>query len=69
MFIFCCINAFDFQLEAQLNLLKKEIQDYTYRCAAEANKMMEEVQGDALNLDIVEREAAEVLKVLPFFIA
>lgn len=49
-------------LEAQLNLLKKEIQDYTYRCAAEANKMMEEVQGDALNLDIVEREAAEVLK-------
>lgn len=69
MFIFYCINAFVFQLEAQLNLLKKEIQDYTYRCAAEANKMMEEVQGEALNLDIVEREAAEVLKVLPFFIA
>ncbi|KAE8009114.1 hypothetical protein FH972_005568 [Carpinus fangiana] len=50
------------EMEAQLNLLKKEIQDYTHRCAAEAKKMMEEVQEEAHNLDIVEREAAEVLK-------
>jgi kinetochore protein NDC80 len=57
------------QLEAQLYLLKKEIQDYNHRCAAEAKKMMEEVQEEAHNLDIVEREAAEVLKVLPFYLA
>ncbi|KAG6651963.1 kinetochore protein NDC80 homolog [Carya illinoinensis] len=50
------------ELEAQLSLLKKEIEDYTYRCAAEAKKMMEEVQSETHNLDVVEREAAEVLK-------
>ncbi|XP_041011623.1 kinetochore protein NDC80 homolog [Juglans microcarpa x Juglans regia] len=49
-------------LEAQLNLLKKEIQDYTYRRAAEAKTMIEEVQREAHDLDVVEREAAEVLK-------
>ncbi|KAK9989186.1 hypothetical protein SO802_029425 [Lithocarpus litseifolius] len=50
------------ELEAQLSLLKKETQEYTYSCAAEAKKMVEEVQMEAHNLDIVEREAAEVLK-------
>ena len=52
-------------MEAQLSLLKKETQEYTYSCAAEAKKMVEEVQMEAHNLDIVEREAAEVLKVFP----
>lgn len=50
------------ELEAQLNSLKKEIRDYTYTCAAESKKMVEEVQMEAHNLDIVEGEAAEVLK-------
>ncbi|GLT41941.1 hypothetical protein SLA2020_159670 [Shorea laevis] len=50
------------EVEAQVNLLKKEMQDYTYKCAAEARKMVEDVQIEAHNLDIVEREAAEVLK-------
>lgn len=55
-------------MEAQLNSLKKEIRDYTYTCAAESKKMVEEVQMEAHNLDIVEGEAAEVLKVLPNFL-
>ncbi|KAG6711197.1 hypothetical protein I3842_05G041300 [Carya illinoinensis] len=50
------------ELEAQLNLLKKEIQDYTYRCAAEVKTMIEEVQREADDLDVVERDVAEVLK-------
>ncbi|KAK0601932.1 hypothetical protein LWI29_028879 [Acer saccharum] len=40
------------------------MQEHTYRCAAEVKKMMEDVQIEAHNLDMVEREAAEVLKVV-----
>ncbi|TXG65282.1 hypothetical protein EZV62_006557 [Acer yangbiense] len=43
---------------------RKEMQEHTYRCAAEVKKMMEDVQIEAHNLDMVEREAAEVLKVV-----
>ncbi|TXG53887.1 hypothetical protein EZV62_019143 [Acer yangbiense] len=50
------------EVEAQLNLLRKEMQEHTYRCAAEVKKMMEDVQIEAHNLDIVESEVAEVLK-------
>ncbi|GAV67378.1 Ndc80_HEC domain-containing protein [Cephalotus follicularis] len=50
------------EVEGQCSLLKKETQDYTDRCAAEARKMMEDVQMEAHNLDIMEREAAELLK-------
>ena len=42
------------------------MQEHTYRCAAEVKKMMEDVQIEAHNLEIVESEAAEVLKVLLF---
>ncbi|KAK0601437.1 hypothetical protein LWI29_024266 [Acer saccharum] len=52
------------EVEAQLNLIRKEMQEHTYRCAAEVKKMMEDVQIEAHNLDMVEREAAEVLKVV-----
>lgn len=58
------VKLFDLQLEAQLDLPKKEIQDHTYRCAAEAKMMIVEVQREAHDLDVVEREAAEFLKVL-----
>ncbi|KAK4843728.1 hypothetical protein QYF36_011898 [Acer negundo] len=51
-------------VEAQLNLIRKEMQEHTYRCAAEVTKMMEDVQIEVHNLDMVEREAAEVLKVV-----
>ncbi|TXG65285.1 hypothetical protein EZV62_006560 [Acer yangbiense] len=52
------------EVEAQLNLIRKEMQEHTYRCAAEVKKMMEDVQIEAHNLDMVEIEAAEVLKVV-----
>lgn len=52
-------------MEAQLNRLKKETEDYISRCAVEARKMVEEVDQEAHDLDMVEREAAEVLKVIP----
>ncbi|THG17187.1 hypothetical protein TEA_027005 [Camellia sinensis var. sinensis] len=45
-------------VEAQLNLLKKETQDYTSRCVAEAKKILGDVEADTHKLDIVEREAA-----------
>lgn len=53
-------------MEAQLNLLKKETHDYTYRCAIEARQMMDDVQMEAHNLDILERDAEEILKVSYF---
>lgn len=53
-------------MEAQLNLSRKETEDCTSRCAAEAKMLVEDVQTEAHNLDVLEREAAEILKVWPF---
>ncbi|PKI46008.1 hypothetical protein CRG98_033648 [Punica granatum] len=50
------------ELEARLNSLKKETQEYVHRCALEAKKITEEIRTEAHNMGIVEREAAEVLK-------
>ncbi|KAL9368328.1 hypothetical protein Peur_039527 [Populus x canadensis] len=50
------------EMEAQLNLSRKETEDNTARCAAEAKKLIEDVQIEAHNLDVLEREAAEILK-------
>ncbi|XVE94020.1 hypothetical protein REPUB_Repub01dG0244300 [Reevesia pubescens] len=50
------------EVEAQINLFKKEMQEYGYRSTAEAKKMLEDVQIEAHKLDITEREAAEILK-------
>ncbi|KAK9286432.1 hypothetical protein L1049_014829 [Liquidambar formosana] len=50
------------EVEGQLNLLRKEMQDYISRCAVEAKRMVQDVEAEAHNLDIVEREAAEMLK-------
>ncbi|KAI6678652.1 hypothetical protein NL676_039448 [Syzygium grande] len=49
------------QLEGQMNLLKQEMQDYIHRCALEVQRMVEDVEVEAHNLNIVEREAADVL--------
>ncbi|RVW20749.1 hypothetical protein CK203_116709 [Vitis vinifera] len=48
------------QVEAQLNFLKKETQNYTSRCATEAKKLAEDVEIETHNVDIVEREVADV---------
>ncbi|KAJ6309097.1 hypothetical protein OIU76_018648 [Salix suchowensis] len=50
------------EMEAQLNLSRKETEDCTSRCAAEAKMIVEDVQTEAHNLDVLEREAAEILK-------
>ncbi|KAM5585042.1 hypothetical protein ABKV19_004434, partial [Rosa sericea] len=49
-------------VEVQLNSLRKETQDYTHRCEEEARNMMDEVKKEAHDMNIVEREAAEILK-------
>lgn len=50
------------EVEAQLHLLRKETQEYSSRCEADAKKMGEDIETEARNLDIVDREAAEILK-------
>lgn len=52
-------------MEAQLHLLRKETQEYPSRCEVDAKKMREDIETEARNLDIVDREAAEILKVCP----
>lgn len=56
-----------FQDETQLISLKSEIRDYTLRCSTESKKIVEDVEQEAHNLDLVEREAVESLKVLIFY--
>lgn len=50
------------EVEAQLDLLKKDTQDFTSRCAAEAKKMADDVEAEARHLDNVEKEAADMLQ-------
>lgn len=50
------------EVEVQLNFLKNEIQEVTSRCAMEAGKLVKDVEAETHNLDIVEREAMELLK-------
>ncbi|KAK4793990.1 hypothetical protein SAY86_011984 [Trapa natans] len=54
------------ELEARLNSLKKETQEYVHRCAVEVKRRWEEIQMETHNIHIVEREAAEVLKASEF---
>lgn len=46
-----------------MDLLKKDTQDFTSRCAAEAKKMADDVEAEARHLDNVEKEAADMLQV------
>ncbi|EXB97290.1 hypothetical protein L484_024151 [Morus notabilis] len=50
------------EVETKLHLLRKETQAYTSKCAADAKRMVEELEVDAHNLDIVERDAADIKK-------
>ncbi|XP_012467694.1 kinetochore protein NDC80 homolog [Gossypium raimondii] len=50
------------EVEAQINLSKKEMQENGDRSTAEAKKMVEDIQIEAHKLDVTEREAAEILK-------
>lgn len=48
-----------------MNSSRKETEEYANRCAVEATKLVQDVQMEAHNLDVLEREAAEFLKVWP----
>lgn len=50
------------QLETQMDMIKKETQDYRNRCFAEAKKMSDDIQLADHDVGIMQREAAEVLK-------
>ncbi|KAK6915180.1 Kinetochore protein Ndc80 [Dillenia turbinata] len=50
------------KVEAELDFLKKEAHEYISRCAAEARKMAEDVEAETQNIDMMEKEAAEVVK-------
>ena len=50
-------------MEARVNYLKKETKNYTSRCASEAKKLVEDVEIETHNVDVVEREVADVLEV------
>ncbi|KAL2947758.1 hypothetical protein AAZX31_20G089000 [Glycine max] len=43
-------------------MIKKETLEYTSRCSAEAKKMLEDVQLADHEINIMEKEAAEILK-------
>ncbi|EOA25982.1 hypothetical protein CARUB_v10019371mg [Capsella rubella] len=50
------------ELEEKMRLVKKETQELTAKCDLEAKTMVESVKTEALNLEVVEKEAAEFLK-------
>ncbi|EFH54250.1 kinetochore protein [Arabidopsis lyrata subsp. lyrata] len=50
------------ELEEKMKLVKKETQDLTTKCDLEAKTLVESVKTEALNLEVVEKEAAEFLK-------
>ncbi|KAL1212542.1 putative kinetochore protein NDC80 [Cardamine amara subsp. amara] len=50
------------ELEEKIKLVKKETQELIAKCDSEAKTMVESVKTEALNLEVVEKEAAEFLK-------
>eukprot|EP00262_Sarcandra_glabra_P002887 TRINITY_DN13286_c0_g2_i1.p1 TRINITY_DN13286_c0_g2~~TRINITY_DN13286_c0_g2_i1.p1 ORF type:complete len:174 (+),score=40.56 TRINITY_DN13286_c0_g2_i1:108-629(+) len=50
------------EAEAQLSLLKKDIQDHASKCAEEAEKLRDDVERKTHHLGIMERDAEEILK-------
>lgn len=55
---------FSFQGEAQLTLLRKEIEDNESKCTAEIETLKNDIEKRAHELDIMEQEAEKFLKVL-----
>ncbi|KAL1802109.1 hypothetical protein ACET3Z_030756 [Daucus carota] len=50
------------EVENQLNLLRDETQEHISRCMMEAKKLVEDVKAEEQNMDIVEKEATELLR-------
>jgi kinetochore protein NDC80 len=49
-------------LEEKMKLVKKETQELSTKCDLEAKTLVESVKAEALNLEVVEKEAAEFVK-------
>ncbi|XP_065872665.1 kinetochore protein NDC80 homolog [Euphorbia lathyris] len=50
------------EMEAHIDHLRKETEEYTNRYLMEAKKLADDVEMECHNLDILEKEAAEILK-------
>ncbi|XP_026379333.1 kinetochore protein NDC80 homolog isoform X1 [Papaver somniferum] len=50
-------------LESHLSLMRKESEDFTSKCAVEAKRMSEEVERERHNVEMMEREAEEFVKI------
>jgi len=51
------------QRAQEVDALRNEIEEYRLRCASEAQKIKDDVEAKVRNLDIMEREAIDALKV------
>lgn len=56
------------QVENQLNLLKDGTQEHISRCMMEARKLVEDIEAEEQNMDVVEKEATELLRVCSYFL-
>ncbi|CAH8382682.1 unnamed protein product [Eruca vesicaria subsp. sativa] len=50
------------EVEEKMKLVKKETQELATKCDMEAKTMLEDVRAEAMSLEVVEKEAAEMLK-------
>ncbi|KAL8155950.1 kinetochore protein NDC80 homolog [Apium graveolens] len=50
------------EVENQLNLLKDGTQEHISRCMMEARKLVEDIEAEEQNMDVVEKEATELLR-------
>ncbi|KAI3707869.1 hypothetical protein L2E82_36762 [Cichorium intybus] len=50
------------EVENQINLIKNDTQEYTSMCAIEARKLVEDFQIESHKVDIVEKEARELVE-------
>lgn len=55
-------------METRINLIKKETQDYTSQCAMEARKLVEKFKAESYKVDVVEKEARELVEVVSEFV-
>ncbi|KAL1564685.1 kinetochore protein NDC80 [Salvia divinorum] len=56
------LQSSNVEVQSQLDIVTKEMQEYISRRAAEAKKMVEEIEMKVQNISVVEKEAAELLK-------
>lgn len=55
------------QAERQFEVMRNQIEEYTSWCTSEAERIRGEVEAEAHNFDMTEREATETLEVYIFY--